>query len=183
METSSTSDAELMARVARTDRDAFAALITRHQDYVLRLAYRFVGRWDVAEDLAQETFLRVYHAAAGYRPTAAFPTWLYRIVLNLCRDWRRGQTYRQYSPLDRQAGASGNDDRASLEDAEVAARVQAAIAALPDAQREALVLHRYGELSHREIAAVLGKSESAIESYLVRAYANLRKSLSAFVGE
>jgi len=100
-----------MARVAAGDRDAFAALIERHREYVHKLAYRFVGRWDVADDLTQDAFLRVYRAAATYEPTAAFSTWLYRLVLNLCRDWRKGQSYRKHAPLsDGLPGPDGGAD-------------------------------------------------------------------------
>jgi RNA polymerase sigma-70 factor (ECF subfamily) len=173
---SPTSDAALMARVAAGDRDALAALIDRHKEYVYKLAYRFAGRWDVADDITQDAFLRVYRAAPTYRSTAAFSTWLYRLVLNLCRDWRRAQTYRDHAPLDE--GSSVADNATTrVEREEIVQAVRAAIEALADNQREALILHRYGELSHREIAEIMGKSESAVESYLVRAYANLRTSL------
>lgn len=171
-------DATLMARVAAGDRDAFAALIERHREYVHKLAYRFVGRWDVADDLTQDTFLRVYRAAATYEPTAAFSTWLYRLVLNLCRDWRKGQSYRQHAPLsDGLPGADGAAD--AVERQELAEAVRRAVEALPDHQREALILHRFAGLSHREIAAVMEKSESAVESYITRGYASLRSILAA----
>ncbi len=175
------SDADLMARVAAGDREAFAALIRRHQDYVQRLAYRFTGRWDAAEDLAQDAFLRVFRAARTYRPSAAFSTWLYRLVLNLCRDWRRAKAYREYVPVDSQQPVAPPPPDAA-ERAETAGAVRAAVDALPDNQREALILHRYAELSHRQIAEVMQKSESAVESYLVRAYANLRQSLAGVMG-
>ncbi len=175
------SDAELVARIADGDRAAFAALIERHQAYVHKLAYRFVGHRDVADDLTQDAFLRVWRSAAGYRPTAAFTTWLYRMVVNLCRDWRRGQRYRDYAQLTDMPAAT--DEKSAADDqAEMARRVREAIEALPDHQREAVLLHRYGEFSHREIAEIMGKSESAVESYLVRAYAKLRDSLRSVFG-
>ena len=78
-------DAQLIAphRGGR-DRALAAEIVNRHQQRIRSLAYRFVGRWDLADDIAQETFLRVYRSADRYEPTAAFSTWLYRITANLC---------------------------------------------------------------------------------------------------
>src|SRR5512138_2650513 len=85
-DTQQPSDAQLMSRLATGDMSALGALVERHQDRVRSLAYRMVLRWDAAEDIAQETFLRVYRSAPTYQPTASFSTWLYRIVVNLCLD-------------------------------------------------------------------------------------------------
>lgn len=177
MDPTRASDAALMARVAVGDRGAFAALIGRHQEYVHKLAYRFVGRWDVADDLTQDAFLRVYRAASTYTPTAAFSTWLYRLTLNLCRDWRKSQTHREHASLDERVPAAEAGPEA-VEREELARSVREAVEALPDNQREALILHRFAGLSHREIATVMERSESAVESYVTRAYASLRATLA-----
>ena len=77
---------ELMAKVHGGDMSALGELVSRHQDKVLSLAYRFFGRWDIAEDIGQETFLRVWKASQNYKPKAKFTTWLYSIAINLCID-------------------------------------------------------------------------------------------------
>jgi RNA polymerase sigma-70 factor (ECF subfamily) len=171
------SEAELMACVADGSMPALAELVRRHQDKVLALSYRMLGRWDLAEDVAQEAFLRVYRGAAQYEPNAAFTTWLYRVVVNLCLDTKR-KVRRAPLPLPDDTPVQA-DDRDPLEAREQAERVQQAVAGLPERQRAVLVLHRYQGLSHREIAQAMGWSESAVESLLVRAYANLRKAVAS----
>lgn len=177
------SDQELMTRIGAEDRDALGILARRHQARVLAIAYRFLGRWDAAEDVCQETFLRVYRRASTYRPEAQLTTWLYRIVSNLCWDFRR-KARRQAIPAEStivpQAALDSSDSATRRERAD---RVRNAIAALPDRQRLAVVLHRYEGMSHTEIAEVTGWSSSAVESCIVRAYAKLRADLSGLVGD
>ncbi len=172
-------DAELMAAVADDDRQAFAALMRRHQALVMGLARRYLGAWDLAEDVTQETFLRVYRAAPKYRPTARFTTWLCQIAVNLCRDVARKRRDDHRS--------SGETPELSVVPApdgpdqdERTRAVRRAVDALPDRQRMAVVLHRYVGLSHAEIAEITGWTVSAVESCLVRAYAALRTSLAGF---
>lgn len=166
-----------MTRLAAGDGDALVPLIKRHQQRVLTTAYRFTGRWDAAEDIAQEAFVRVFRSAAAYSPQAAFSTWLYRLVVNLCLD-RKRKAVRETNLLAalrlRQPLTTGETDPAD----ERTARVRAAVARLPDRQRLALILHRFDGMSHQEIAAVTGWSVGAVESCLVRAYESLRKALS-----
>ena len=150
-------DADLMVCVAGGSMPALAELVRRHQDKVLSLSYRMLGRWDVAEDVAQEAFLRVHRAAAQYEPNAAFTTWLYRVVVNLCLDARR-RIRKAPGHLPENAPLQA-EDRDSLEAREQAERIQQAVAGLPERQRTVLVLHRYQDLSHREIAqATVGAS-------------------------
>lgn len=171
-------DHELIARVGQDSRAALGVLVQRHQAKVVGLAFRFLGRWDVAEDVAQDVFVRVWRAAATFRPEAQFTTWLYRLTANLCWD-RRRQAARELR-LRTTAPTPGSADppSATLESQDRIARVRQAVAELPDRQRLAIILHRYQGLSHNEIADATGWSQSAIESCLVRAYENLRKSLS-----
>ena len=172
------SDAELMARLARGDMSALGELARKHQRRVLELAYRTLGSWDLAEDVAQETFLRVYRAAKRYKPTAKFTTWLYRIVFNLCLDEQRKRANAGTSlePEVYEQLPASNDD--STEKEELTAAVKAAVQALPERQRTALVFHRYHGLNHAEISEVTGWTQSAVESLLVRAYSNLRGKLA-----
>ncbi len=171
------SDADLMCRLAAGDTAALAQLIQRHQQRVLATAYRFTGRWEAAEDIAQDAFVRVFRSAASFTADAAFSTWLYRLVVNLCLD-RRRRTAREANALAAlrltkplsSGSPDGEDDRA--------AQIRAAVGELPDRQRLALILHRFDGMSHQEIAAAMGWTVGAVESCLVRAYEALRRSLS-----
>lgn len=172
----SADDHELMRRTAAGDHAAFAVLVRRHQARVLSLAYRLLGRWDAAEDVSAEAFVRVYDRARKYEPQARFTTWLYRIVANLCWDQRRRWSRALETLLDwHDAGAAPTDP---VERDETRRSVRRAIASLPDRQRLVILLHRFEGLDHREIAEITGWSASAVESCLVRAYARLRELLS-----
>ncbi|KPK43520.1 MAG: hypothetical protein AMJ65_05535 [Phycisphaerae bacterium SG8_4] len=177
MTTEGTTDEELMLKLGRQDMSALGELVRRHQQRVLDLAFRTLGKWDLAEDITQEAFLRVHRAAGNYKPTARFTTWLYRIVVNLCFDAQRSLA-RKAAPLDGAAlDVEAGTDYDAAERKELVEFVKAAVGRLPQRQRMALILHRYQGLSHGEIAEVTGWSSSAVESLLVRAYANLREKL------
>ena len=184
------SDAELMLRVKDGDEESFANLLAKHRDPVINFLYRMVQNAAVAEELAQDVFLRVYRARASYEPTAKFTTWLYRIAtrvaLNFLRD---GRVARAAIPLEGPTGEPLAELRASdpsVEDrlvADVRAReIRSAVLALPEKQRAAVILHKYQELDYREIAASLGCSESAVKSLLFRAYESLRGRLAHLAG-
>jgi RNA polymerase sigma-70 factor (ECF subfamily) len=186
-----TPDELLMARIARGDISAFEVLVRRHQASVLNLVFRFLGDPALAEDVAQETFLRVWKAAKSYEPRAKFTTWMYRIVANLCLNelkspWRKKVV--SFHRVGSDGAGSGDerggdlpDDRPSPEDVlldkERGRRVTQALQGLPTNQRLALILKRYEGLSYQEIAKVLGCSVSAVESLLVRGKRNLQDKL------
>lgn len=174
------SDADLMRRVGNGDMNALAALVRRHQDRVRRTAYRLLGNWDAADDIAQETFLRLYKNASRYSPIAAFPTWLHRIVVNLCLDLLKRRKARQLGTTDWPDEPASSDPLVRQEQVDA---VRRELAQLPDRQRVAIVLHRFEGLEHREIASITGWSESAVESLLVRAYARLRERLKLWAEE
>lgn len=171
------SDAALMAGIASGDIGALGVLVRRHQSAALAMAYRILGRWDQAEDVAQDAFLRVHRAAASYIPSAAFTTWLYRIVVNLCQDVLRKRRGEIEPPGDLSNGKTVGPE-AALGRSERVEAVRRAVTALPERQRIAVVLHRYTGLSHAEIAESTGWTVSAVESCLVRAYARLRECLA-----
>ncbi len=166
-----------MTAIAQGDRDALAQLVRRHQPSVLSTAFRILRRWDQAEDVAQEAFLRVHRAAPKYVPSAAFTTWLYRIVVNLCRDALRKRRPDLEPPAELSDGRAPRPG-SELEGDERARAVRTAIAQLPERQCTAVILHRYAGLSHAEIAQTTGWTVPAVESCLVRAYAHLRETLA-----
>jgi RNA polymerase sigma-70 factor (ECF subfamily) len=169
------------------DERAFDQLVVAYSPRVFALLTRFLGPAQNREDLVQEVFLRVIRARAEYRPEARFSTWLYRVVFNLCVN--ESERRRPSASLDEQAeAATWRDERApapeaSLAEGEIVRTVRAAIAALPERQRMALVLAKYEELSHEEVARALGTSEKAVKSMVHRAREALRASLGAFLGE
>jgi RNA polymerase sigma-70 factor (ECF subfamily) len=171
------SDTELMTRLAKGDMAALGDLARRHQDKVLSLAYRVLRDWHRAEDVTQETFLRVYRAAKHYKPKARFTTWLYRIVINLCFDEQRKRAKVAVPLEDANPAVLAETECNVAERKEVIESVKAAVNELPERQRLAVILHRYDGLSHEEIGEVTGWTKSAVESLLVRAYANLREKL------
>ena len=175
------SDETMMLAVARGDLAAFERLVLRHQESAWRTAYRMLGCHQTAEDVAQEAFLRVFEAAKRYRPTAAFRTYLYRIVVRLCLDHLRK---RRPLPTDNLLPA---DDWPSPEQgaahAEQAQAVQEAIGRLPPKQRTAVVLRYYEGLSGREIAVAMETSLKAVERLLARARATLEGLLGGFLQE
>jgi RNA polymerase sigma-70 factor, ECF subfamily len=176
-------DQELMRLLAEGRHDALEVLVRRHQPKVLALAYRFLHRWELAEDVCQDAFLRVFQTAADYRPTAAFTTWLYRIVANLCWDRRRRAAL---EPSALPGEANDRHDPATpvprIEQAERELRVRRAVAQLPDRQRLVLILHRYSDFSYKEIEEITGWSAGAVESCLMRAYGRLRELLADLRG-
>ena len=175
-----TSDEDLLASVAAGNLGALGELVRRHQNKVMTLSYRYLGSWDLAEDIAQETFLKVCQSAKRYHPSAKFTTWLYRIVVNLCIDHLRREKRRNRLLRSPRLGLAIADPPDCLELNEHAERVRKAVTSLPERQRQAVILHRYQELSHAEIAQITGWSKSTVESLLVRAYKTLRKLLAEF---
>jgi RNA polymerase sigma-70 factor (ECF subfamily) len=180
-------DAELMLRVKDGDSLSFALLLEKHRAPVLHFLYRMVQDHSVTEELAQEVFLRVYRSRETYAPTAKFTTWLFRIATHLALNWLRdGRNERGQERLDDDTSdlpaRQVSDRRPSVEQRLVyeakLAEVRHAIAALPEKQRAAVLMHKYEEMEYSQIAKVLGCSESAIKSLLFRAYETLRARLA-----
>jgi RNA polymerase sigma-70 factor (ECF subfamily) len=180
-------DAELMLRVRDGDGVSFAALLDKHRSSVVNFLSRMVGNQAVAEELAQDVFLRVYRSRGSYTPTAKFTTWLFRIAthtaLNALRDGKheRAQESLDAVPADL-SSRQIPDGRPSVEQSMVfQARldeVRRAVAALPAKQRAAVLMHKYEEMEYSHIASSLGCSESAVKSLLFRAYETLRVRLA-----
>ncbi len=171
------SDEELMSRLAQGDMGSLGDLVQRHQQGVGAFAFRMLGNRDTADDVVQDAFLHVHRAARRYRPDAKFTTWLYSIVVNLCRDAAR-RSRRAPCQLSEDAAPGFVPPADPIEARERVERVRRAVEGLPGRQRTAVILHRYQGFSHRDIARATGWSESAVESLIVRAYATLREKLA-----
>jgi RNA polymerase sigma-70 factor (ECF subfamily) len=187
----------LMLRVRDGDAGAFEELVGLWQDRLVTLFRHHTGDHSTAEDLAQEVFLRVYRARAGYQPTAKFSTWIHTIANNVASDLRQ-RAYRRLErgvPMNVSASQSGIGleqiavaasgqrparlaDRGELQDI-----VQRAIAGLGDNQRMAVLLAKFEECSYDEIAAAMGLSVPAVKSLLHRAREQLREALEPYERE
>lgn len=170
-------DRDLMTRVASGDAQAYRVLSERHLASILRYAARMLGDATEAEDVAQETFLRLWQEARRFEPRSAKPsTWLYRIAHNLCVDRLRRRREVGSDALDRK---SGGDRPSGLYDRkELATAVAAALTALPERQRAAVVLVHYEGMDNIEAAEVLGCGVEAVESLLARGRRTLRERLA-----
>jgi RNA polymerase sigma-70 factor (ECF subfamily) len=170
-------EAQLVTACLAGERDAFAVIVERHRRSVYQLCYRFVGNHEDASDLSQEVFLRAFRGLRGFKGQSSLATWLYRISVNTCLN-RVTANAPVTEPLDaRPHEAVGDDPTASLIRNERNARVRAAIARLPRKQRATLILRAYQELSHREIAEILGSSVGAVKANFFHALGNLKKIL------
>ena len=182
-ETASATEAKtLLARMAQGDRSALARLIDLYGRGLQIYCARALHQPNDAEDAAQEVFLKTWTAASRYDPTrAAVSTWLYRIAVNHCTDRNRRSRFRCFLGLD---SAPGLLDETPGTDRTVSARqslaaVRAAIATLPDRQRQALLLRVIAEMDTGTIAETLGTTSGSVEQLLVRARASLRHSTGA----
>jgi RNA polymerase sigma-70 factor (ECF subfamily) len=180
-------DVELMLRVRDGDGASFGVLLDKHRLPVVHFLYRMIQNHAVAEELAQEVFLRVYRSRATYEPTAKFTTWLFRIATHLAlNSLRDGKHERLEERLDEISGdmpaRQVADGRPTVEQSMVyqarLEEVRRAVAALPEKQRAAVLMHKYREMEYTQIASVLECSESAVKSLLFRAYETLRARLA-----
>jgi RNA polymerase sigma-70 factor (ECF subfamily) len=180
-------DAELMLRVKEGDGASFGVLLDKHRSSVVHFLFRMIQNHAVAEELAQEVFLRVYRSRSTYEPTAKFTTWLFRIATHLAlNSLRDGKNERLQEHLDDDSGElpvrQVSDRRPLVEQALVfeakLEEVRQAVAALPEKQRAAVLMHKYEEMEYTQIARVLNCSESAVKSLLFRAYETLRARLA-----
>ena len=186
-------DAEVMLRVKAGDQSAFDYLVQKYRRPLVSFMYRMARNAAVAEDLAQEVFLRVYRSRASYEASAKFTTWLYRIATNLAvnhaRDTRheRAEVMVSLDEPDEETGTTLDlaDGAITAEQAIVQRErllsIRRKVEALPERQRLAVVMHKYQQMDYRQIAEVLKLSESATKSLLFRAYETLREQLKEFI--
>ena len=171
-------DEDLVSRVGQGDPAAIQAMVARKLPRMLALAQRMLNDPSEAEDVAQEAMLMAWRQAPRWKPgKARFDTWLHRVALNLCYDRLRRRREVLTDTVPDRADPGPSPDQ-GLQAAELGARVDAALAALPERQREAIVLCHYQELSNIEAAALMDISVEALESLLSRGRRALRASLA-----
>jgi RNA polymerase sigma-70 factor, ECF subfamily len=180
-----TTDEELVARTVAGDSDSFNQLIKRWERPIYALAYRTIGRDEDARDVCQETFLRAFRALPGFKGQAKFSSWLYRITLNLCRDWirrqRRTPIVSAPEGVDVVELASEQGPVESIEDLvarkQLSRTVGEAMRFLPEEQRTAIILKEYHGLTFQEIADLQGCPLSTVKTRLYQGLSVLRRRL------
>jgi len=178
-------DEELVARSQGGDLDSFNQLVLRWERPIYALAYRVIGREEDARDVAQETFLRAFRALKGFKGQAKFSSWLYRITLNLCRDWirreRRTPVVQAPEGVDVIEMAGESTPSESIEDLvsrhQLGRAVGKAMSQLPEEQRTAIILKEYHGLTFQEIADLLDCPLSTVKTRLYQGLTVLRKQL------
>ena len=178
-------DEELVARAQGGDVESFNQLIVRWERPIYALAYRVIGREEDARDVCQDAFLRAYRALPGFKGQAKFSSWLYRIALNLCRDWIRRQRRAPVSQLPEDidaielAAAAGPVE--SIEELvarrELSAIVEEAMSVLSEEQRTAIILKEYHGMTFQEIADMQGCPLSTVKTRLYQGLSLLRRRL------
>lgn len=187
------SDAAIMLRVAAGDESGFNYLVGKYHRPMVHFLFRMVRSQAIAEELAQDVFLRVYRSRESYRAEAKFTTWLYRIATNLAVNHARDTKHERAAQNvyldvpDQETGTTPDvaDDDPNVEQRllrdERMAAIRTHVMALPERQRMAVLMHKYQGLDYRQIGEVLKLSESATKSLLFRAYQTLRERLKDFV--
>jgi len=185
-------DVQLMLEFQKGDKASFEKLMDKYYKRIMNLVYRFVGDKDIAEDLTQDVFIKVYKNAYLYKPKAKFQTWLYQITKNTCLNELRRRKHSAVS-LDKTFEVKGNPLKQELADTnslnpgetidqkEIALVVKEAIASLPENQRMAVTLRRYEQLSYDDIAQTMNCSLASVKSLLSRAKLNLKEKLKGFI--
>src|SRR5438132_5170671 len=179
-------DEELVARSIRGDNESFDQLILRWERPIYALAYRTIGREEDARDVCQETFLRAFRGLSAFRGQAKFSSWLYRIALNLCRDWLRRERRAPVTQLPEHTDllelAAASEPSESIEDLvarqDLARQVESVMAELPEEQRTAIVLKEYHGLTFQEIADLMGCPLSTVKTRMYQGLSVLRRELT-----
>ncbi len=167
-------DGELVRAAQSGDRDAFGLLVKRYQRDIYRLCYRYVNDPQDASDLAQDAFLKAYRAIGRFRRDSSFSTWIYHIALNTCLNFRASRRP-QAEALSDSLPARAVELGERIDTGRLRRRIRAAVEMLPEKQRATLILKTYHDLTHREVAAILGSTVGTVKANLFHALRNLRK--------
>ncbi len=185
------SDVDLMLRFQNGEDKCFEDLVERHKQRVFNIAYKYVGNFQEAEDIAQQVFINIYNAKKSYKPTAQFTTWLYKICQNTCfKTFRK----KRLDTVSIDASKELEEDTVNVQIAdpkslsplenmvndEAAKVVKEAIDGLPDHQRMVVILNKYEQLSYEKIAEITGFSVKAVKSLLHRARVSLKEKLATY---
>ena len=186
-------DESLMLRYQQGDKSAFPVLVRRHQQALFNFAFRQVRMPQLAEDVVQETFVRVVQNAADFKHEARFTTWVYTITRNLCIDQLRKRALRKHPSLDQASGEEGDgptlgeqtaDTRASVEreatGTELKERIARAVDKLPDDQREVFLMREVSNLPFKEIAEITNVPENTVKSRMRYALERLQEALAEY---
>jgi len=174
------SDQVLVAASLAGDRGAFDEIVDRHRRAVYQVCYRFTGNHEDASDCSQEAFIRAWKGLRNFKGQAALGTWLYRIAVNVCLNKVSAKKPdSEVIDADQFVDTSSESPGSGLLREERAKQVRRAIKALPPRQRATLILRTYQELSHQEIANILGSSVGAVKANVFHALANLKKILGS----
>ena len=171
-------EAELIRRARRGDLASYDELVRRYQERIYATLYHMTSNHEDANDLAQEAFLKAWRAISSFRGESAFSTWLYRIAVNAClnhRALRRPVTQELEEGL---ADPNPGADAAVARDHE-ARRVREAVSRLPERQRATLILKVYHDLTHAEVAEILGSTVGTVKANLFHALANLKRQMQS----
>jgi RNA polymerase sigma-70 factor (ECF subfamily) len=179
MELSEPNDSQLIRSLQAGDERAFEALLERHQRAVLNFCYRLLGNAADADDAAQETFVRLYQHRAKFDPDRPLPAWLFTVARRLCIDRQRYRRRHPTQPLATAPEPVCHTNAVLTQELE--AQIAAAVAALPEEQRVAVVLAEYHGLPQTEIAGIMGCSVKSVETRLYRARQELRRRLAAWL--
>lgn len=187
------SDEALVARFQRGERAAFATLVRRHQGALYHFAFRQLRNGPAAEDVVQETFVRVVQNVAEFKNEARFTTWVYTITRNLCIDQLRKRAHRKHPSLDEPRGDEGDgrtlgelvadkksDTERSAGSSEMKEHIARAVAKLPDDQREVFLMREVANLPFKEIAEITGVPENTVKSRMRYALERLQEALGAY---
>jgi RNA polymerase sigma-70 factor (ECF subfamily) len=171
-------DFALLDRLREGDETAFEMLMRKYQRPVAQLAYRLVGNAADAEDLAQQAFVQVYRHHPGFQRQSSFKTWLYRIIINLCKNHVRRRRPSEELDAEQPLAAGGPTALSGAIEEQRLARIRAALAELPRRQREVVALRVYEDMPYEQIARVLGCSENSAKVNFHYAVRNLRQRLA-----
>lgn len=190
-------DVQLMLRFKNGDEESFRKLFSRYQIRIINFCFRFCNDPVLAEDLAQEVFLRIYRGARRYRPKARFSTWIYRIAVNVCLNEARKlkKSYLTQSidhpvqsdapDADHRLPEYGDDTHVPADDMMVNRlrdeKITAALAKLPEQQRAAVLLRIYDEFSYREIAHQMSATEAKVKTLIFRARQQMKQTLKEWL--